>query len=1125
MAGADTLGFTVEVNKKKAQAEIKALTLEIKKLEKVVLKVGKALQGDFAKPPKALVALVKVLEKEVSALKSLDANTRKLSSSFSKHSTKVKELIEHINLLGEAYQKLLKVQKSYVNSLGRESTALLKVGESAKSVTVLLNKLRSTRADVASSLSRSADIQRESTKNLTQAISAESRAITRNTKAFTHNKVIRGLAVDREQEAQVITAFTQHIQASTSAVKGENRALKKNSESLDRAKKSKLAYIAQSAFTFSLFGGYLKLTEFISNTVSEFLTLEANLFKVQNLFDGTTQKMYEFEQGIKSISNATGALSSEVTNSLYQAISSGINPDDAVGVTDIATRLAVAGATTSETAMKGLISVINAYGLSVEEAEGLADKFFNTQKRGVVTIEELSNVIGELAPITSKLNISIDEMLALLVETTKVIPNASKVTNGWRQAIVNLIRPTVEAQKVADELGVAIGSAQVQYRGLIPVLEDLRVATKGNVEQLSRVFSDVDGLKVVIAQKNYEDITATAKKMGEEFGQVEVSRRRLERGLSFRFNRNLANIRNFFTVPRKEQATSFSLLIEDLDNYQTKIQSLADSNKISKESFIELREEIEKYREQYRSLRDEDIFSKSVLYSEKQKDDFINISDEVALANIREFYSNLEKAEISQRKLHDLLEGTLDISDVIKTTDLALEIGDISKVEFTEKAKEALQKRLEEASKALGIPISPDVVKQYDIDISNAFEALDAPHEKIRKEEAEAKALADKEALEAKAKRLLAKAELERAKGDALRIRHIKGGEATDREDEARAREKQDALDKKEAEEAREKERLERERQRRIDELNRQTVVINEGIPSDIQSIISREFRDREDLSFDNLAESVDKFLDERKGIKAEIQGLVREISEKLKFDLDIESVSLFDLDQEKLLSILSIYRRHLSQQAQLGRDSYEEQLEDTKAFLDKYEEQLGESYVKFEEIVKKSLDRQKEDHIEQATFLDGLGQNLLGSLGNYLSDSIGDALFGSGGSTSTGNRALDSQNSNSGPSFLETAFRSLTNFSLGFIGLEKGGVVEATNGGVGLESGGVIHPSSSGTRLGNLPVVAGEKGQAEQVTVRPMTQYQSNGMPTTIILQLDGRTVSKVALNNNTNTRRKGQG
>jgi TP901 family phage tail tape measure protein len=191
--------------------------------------------------------------------------------------------------------------------------------------------------------------------------------------------------------------------------------------------------------------------------------------------------------------------STEILGAQYQILSSGFsNVADASEITRVSVLGAKAGFTDTATVADATTSVLNAYGLAASDAALIVDKFAVVQDKGKTTIGQFAGQLGKIAPIAKAAGVSFDEVSAAIATTTATGIQTESAVSGVRQAIVTLLKPTVGATKELEKYGIANSAAILKTEGLSGVLTRLSKAGATSSEQLSKIFTDVDGLAAVL---------------------------------------------------------------------------------------------------------------------------------------------------------------------------------------------------------------------------------------------------------------------------------------------------------------------------------------------------------------------------------------------------------------------------------------------------------------------------------------------------------------------------------------------------------------------------------------------------------------------------------------------------
>lgn len=242
---------------------------------------------------------------------------------------------------------------------------------------------------------------------------------------------------------------------------------------------------------------------------------ETSLAKVGTIADTSVKSLGDLSGEILRLSGDTGAGAAELNEALYSAISAGADTGHAVDLVAVAVKAARGGFTDTETAVDGLTSALNAYAMETSDAEGLANKFLVTQNLGKTTFGELAGSIGNVAPTANAAGVSVDELLASVASLTANGIGTSEAMTGMKAALSNIIKPTGEAGKLAEQLGIDFSAAALQTKGWAGFLADLQDKTGGNTDQLATLFGSVEALNTVLTLTSEQGTALMNKTLGE----------------------------------------------------------------------------------------------------------------------------------------------------------------------------------------------------------------------------------------------------------------------------------------------------------------------------------------------------------------------------------------------------------------------------------------------------------------------------------------------------------------------------------------------------------------------------------------------------------------------------------
>lgn len=256
----------------------------------------------------------------------------------------------------------------------------------------------------------------------------------------------------------------------------------------------------------------------------------------------------------------------EQAQALYQVISAGAtDAAEANRILEQSNKLAIAGVSNLKTSADGLTSSLNAYGKTAADAERFSDTLFAGVRAGKTTVDELAGAIGNVAPIAATAEVSFEELVATIATLTQGGVATTQAVTQIRGVLASVIKPTADAKKAAEELGIEFDLAALRSQGLAGFLRNIAERAGDNEEALSRLFGSVEGLQAVFAlvgaqagnfERNLESVANAAGATQTAFDKLnDQPAQRL-----VRFNASLELLQNSFG----NAVASLSPLLEGL---------------------------------------------------------------------------------------------------------------------------------------------------------------------------------------------------------------------------------------------------------------------------------------------------------------------------------------------------------------------------------------------------------------------------------------------------------------------------------------------------------------------------------------------------------------------------------
>lgn len=327
------------------------------------------------------------------------------------------------------------------------------------------------------------------------------------------------LSVDGKD--QVVTA-TASVKDMAKSIANVQAAVEKNATAFNKWKDSAMAV-----------SGTITAIQSMRGALSD-LTAESNQFtaamKEANTMAGKDGAGFQqLKKQVSELSESIPIARDALAKGLYQVISNGVPEDNWMSYLEKSAKASVGGLADLQEVVKVTSTVIKNYGLSWEDAEKVQDKIQLTAKNGVTSFEQLAQALPKVASNAASLGITMDELMGAFATLTGVSGNTQEVATQIGAVMTALIKPSKEAQKMADEMGIKFDAAAIKSAGgLREFLTQLDTAVKKYAESsgvlekevYGRLFGSAEALRALspltgqLAAKFGENVDAMADSAG-----------------------------------------------------------------------------------------------------------------------------------------------------------------------------------------------------------------------------------------------------------------------------------------------------------------------------------------------------------------------------------------------------------------------------------------------------------------------------------------------------------------------------------------------------------------------------------------------------------------------------------
>ncbi|MCI1952580.1 MAG: phage tail tape measure protein [Clostridiales bacterium] len=274
---------------------------------------------------------------------------------------------------------------------------------------------------------------------------------------------------------------------------------------------------------------------------------ETSYAKVSTIADSTKLSYDQLKTGITNASNQTGMAVTDLNEALYQSISAGVDSGKAIGFTTDMVKLARGGFTDTAKAVDVVTTVLNAYGLSADNASSISDKLITTQNIGKTTVDELSSSLGRVIPTAKANNVAINDVCTAMAIMTKRGISTAEATTYYNSMLNGLGKSGTAADKALRQMsGEGFSDLVAKGKPVTEILQMLQDYAGKSGKKLSDMFEDVEGGKAALSimsdsGKEYNEVL---QQMANSAGAAQSAADKMDAAPAIKMQKELNKIKN-----------------------------------------------------------------------------------------------------------------------------------------------------------------------------------------------------------------------------------------------------------------------------------------------------------------------------------------------------------------------------------------------------------------------------------------------------------------------------------------------------------------------------------------------------------------------------------------------------
>lgn len=305
--------------------------------------------------------------------------------------------------------------------------------------------------------------------------------------------------------------------------------------------------------------------------------------KVSTIADTSAVSMEELNKGVLNISNATGESASALNEALYQTLSATNDTANSLEYLEIASKAAGGGFTTTETAVDGLTSVMNAYGMKGKEAmQKVSDMMLQTQNAGKTTFGELSQSLYNVIPTAAGLGVKFEDVSAAMATITSQGTPTSVATTQLRQLFVELSKAGGDTSKAFKKVsGKSFKEFIAEGGNVQDALKLMEKAAKNNGVELKDMFGSVEAgnAAMQLTGNGAKKFKESLEQMENSAGATEEAFDKMDKGMNDGIGDMLNSLRNLAISFGQLLAPTINVLVGYIQNLIEWLQGLDENQK------------------------------------------------------------------------------------------------------------------------------------------------------------------------------------------------------------------------------------------------------------------------------------------------------------------------------------------------------------------------------------------------------------------------------------------------------------------------------------------------------------------------------------------------------------------
>ena len=245
----------------------------------------------------------------------------------------------------------------------------------------------------------------------------------------------------------------------------------------------------------------------------ESVKFESAVLDLQKVLGDTEGKASDFIKIADELSTEFGINATEVLAGATNFKQAGFTIKEAFDLQRIAIETSIAGGISVEEASQRIIASLKGFNLSASEAGRITDVWNEVSNNFGTNLQEIAAGVSTLSPVAKAAGFSIEETAGLITPIIEVFGSGTEAANALKTGLVKLVRPTGEAAKKLEELGIET----LDQNGALRSARDITVDLAGAFSNLTEnqklqttavLFGAEQAARLTKVFANFKDVQA-----------------------------------------------------------------------------------------------------------------------------------------------------------------------------------------------------------------------------------------------------------------------------------------------------------------------------------------------------------------------------------------------------------------------------------------------------------------------------------------------------------------------------------------------------------------------------------------------------------------------------------------